>query len=170
MGPLLIFGESHRAPPQPPRSMLSHRELYDAIGGRPTLERVHKRFYDDLYADPWLGGFFVDIDQDLIESQQTDFMSGVMGGPKCFAGQSPRQAHRHMFITDDMLTYRSRILERAIRAEGVSEEACAAWLDLDASFRGAIAKRSIDECEERYSFEGIVSVNGPVQGGLPEAG
>ena len=37
--------------------------------------------------------------QDIIEKKQTDFMSGVFGGPSVYAGKSPRDAHVHIFIT-----------------------------------------------------------------------
>ena len=143
--------------------MLKHREIYDAVGGRATLERVHKRFYDDLYADPWLGQFFGEVAQEEIEAQQTDFMSSIMGGPKSFVGQSPQAAHRHMLITTEMLELRTEFLDRALRAEGIPEAARLAWLDLDASFRNAIAKQRIEECVQRYTFEPILVAHRPLR-------
>lgn len=32
--------------------------LYHAVGGKPTLEKVHKIFYDILYAHPGSGNIF----------------------------------------------------------------------------------------------------------------
>lgn len=141
--------------------MLSNREIFAAIGGRPTLERVHKRFYDLVFEHEWLGGFFEGIDQGFIEEQQTDFMSSIMGGPKCYTGQYPQPAHSHMYITEEIFALRSSLLDQAIRAEGVPEEARKAWIELDGSFRAAVLKASRDECKPRYVFEDVLDVPKP---------
>ena len=60
--------------------------LFDLLGGRPTLEKVHKVFNDKLYEYLWLKGFFEEIDQKVIENQQTDFMTSNMGGGKIYSG------------------------------------------------------------------------------------
>ena len=73
--------------------------LLEAIGGRPTLEKVHKLFYNKLYEHPWLREFFKEIPQETIENQQTDFMVSNMGGGKIYSGALPKNGHRHMFMT-----------------------------------------------------------------------
>ncbi len=40
--------------------------LFDLLGGRPTLEKVHKVFNDKLYEYLWLKGGFEEIDQKVI--------------------------------------------------------------------------------------------------------
>jgi len=45
--------------------------LFELIGGLPKLERVHKRFYDKVYAHAWLGCFFAGHDQKAIELRQS---------------------------------------------------------------------------------------------------
>jgi len=42
--------------------------LFDAVGGLPTLQKVHKIFYDKVYAHPWLGPFFEGHSQEAIEN------------------------------------------------------------------------------------------------------
>ena len=40
--------------------------LFERVGGRSVLERVHRTFYDKVYADPWLAQFFASIEQKKI--------------------------------------------------------------------------------------------------------
>ncbi len=73
--------------------MAIDKTLYNRLGGKPTFVKVHKIFYDKAYADPWLRKFFTDKPQEVLESQQTDFMVQLMGGPKAYGGKSPKSAH-----------------------------------------------------------------------------
>jgi len=82
------------------------KKLIDRIGGRTTIEWVHKIFYDKIYADPWLGKFFAGIDQKHIESQQTDFITMLFGGPKAYSGRMPIDAHEHILIGEELFSER----------------------------------------------------------------
>ena len=76
--------------------------LFEQVGGKPTLEKVHKVFYDELYEHPTLKYFFTDVEQKIIENQQTDFMTSNMGGGKIYSGAFPKPANKHMFVTEEM--------------------------------------------------------------------
>jgi len=142
------------------------RSLYARLGGHPTLERVHKLFYDKVYEHPWLGLFFEGIDQDFIEEQQTAFMAAVMGGPKRYVGQYPKPAHKHMFVDQELFDLRNEVLAESIAEAAVPADAASEWLKLDRNFANAIIKRSVDECEQRYVFEPIVHIPDPRRGRL----
>ncbi len=153
----------------PPKTILvfpmgTVRSLYARLGGHPTLEVVHKLFYDKVYEHPWLGLFFEGIDQKFIEDQQTAFMAAVMGGPKRFVGQYPKPAHKHMFVSQELFDLRNDILGDAIREADVPEDVATEWLTLDRNFENAIIKQSVDQCEQRYVFEPIVDIADPRQG------
>lgn len=135
--------------------------LFEAIGGRETLERVHRVFYDELYAHPWLGQFFRHVDQALIEGQQTDFMASAMGGPKDYCGALPQAAHQHMYITEELFELRHAILARSLTRCGVAEALCVRWLKIDGAFRGSLTKRSVAECKGRFATDPIVEVPRP---------
>jgi len=45
--------------------------MFDAVGELPVMERVHKRFYNNVYAPPWQGKFFEGHSQATIELRQT---------------------------------------------------------------------------------------------------
>jgi hemoglobin len=135
--------------------------LFDLLGGRPTLERVHKTFYDKLYAHPWLKGFFVEVGQSIIESQQTDFMAQAFGGPNVYCGKFPVIAHRHMFITAEAFDLRHSLLEQSLIENGVAESLRVRWLKVDGAFKARLVKGSVDECQGRFKTEPILVVAKP---------
>mgnify|MGYP001607397776 CR=1 FL=1 len=141
--------------------MAEEKTLFELLGGRPTLERVHKIFYDKLFAHPWLGQFFIGKDQLRQENQQTDFMTQPMGGKAIYSGKFPVHAHANMYITDEMFTLRSQILGESLREAGVPEELAKRWLETDNAFRGGIVKKSIADCKGRYHGEEFVIVRDP---------
>lgn len=137
------------------------KTLFEQLGGRPTLERVHKIFYDKLYANPWLGQYFAGIDQKHIENQQTDFMTPAMGGPEVYSGAFPIPAHKHMHITEDLFTLRNGFLRESLAEAGVPELLAARWLKIDSAFRTGIVKKSIMDCEKRFATDDILSYQDP---------
>ncbi|PCJ16357.1 MAG: group 1 truncated hemoglobin [Candidatus Cloacimonadota bacterium] len=135
--------------------------LYDKIGGRKTLEKVHKVFYTRLLKHEWLKLFFRGINQTILENQQSDFICEAMGGPKCYSGKFPIPTHKHMLITDEQFMIRHKILEESILFCGVSKELSLAWLKIDKAFQAGICKKSIDECEKRYATDKLLAFPKP---------
>jgi len=130
--------------------------VFEALGGRPTLQRVHRIFYDKLFSDPWIGQYFKNTRRDFIESQQTDFMTHALGGPKNYFGAFPIPAHKHMNISDELFSYRHQLLKEALREADVPSHLAEKWLRIDASFRKGLVKPSIDACEKRYGTDEIL--------------
>ena len=64
-------------------------DLLLELGGMPCLEKVHTIFYDKLLKHPWLKEFFKGVPRSHLESQQSEFMSGVFGGVKIYGGRPP---------------------------------------------------------------------------------
>lgn len=117
--------------------------LYDAIGGLPTLEKVHKIFYDKVYAHPWLGQFFQGHDQKIIELRQTQFMGEKFGGDIRYPGMDLELAHRRMYITPELFALRQRLLRESLQEAGVAGEHIRRWLRIDSAFQRQIVKRSL---------------------------
>ena len=136
-------------------------KLYERIGGRPTLDKVHKHFYDALYRHPWLGQFFAGVNQAHIEAQQSDFMAQLMGGPKAYAGRMPTSAHMHMYITEELLQTRRELLTEALFAVGVAEAERMDWLRLDGAFKKVILKERQEDCQRRFATDNILSYPSP---------
>ncbi len=131
--------------------MAAKETLFDLIGGLPTLETVHKIFYDKVYAHPWLGKFFEGHSQASIERRQTLFMAEKMGGPIEYMGKMPKMAHRQMYITDELFDLRQQLLAESLQEAGVDAALAQRWLRIDGAFRKAIVKPSI-EAFYQYTF------------------
>ncbi len=137
--------------------MAIDKTLYDRLGGKPTLVKVHKIFYDKAFAHPWLSKFFTDKPQEVLENQQTDFMAQLMGGPKAYGGKSPKSAHQHMLITEELFELRSELLRQAIKEAGIADDLCEEWLDADRSLKRAVVKSSEAECSRAYPNQPILN-------------
>jgi hemoglobin len=135
--------------------------LYDQLGGRETLQRVHRIFYDKIYADAWIGQFFKHIDQTTIENQQTDFMAQAMGGPQAYFGAFPIPAHKHMNIGNELFDLRHGMLRDSLKEAEIPPELADKWLKIDGAFRTGIVKKSMDDCEKRFYTDTIVSFEKP---------
>jgi hemoglobin len=116
--------------------------LFDAAGGLPTLKKVHKIFYDKVYAHPWIGQFFIGHSQEAIENRQTSFMAEKMGGPIEYLGKEIEMTHEAMYITEELFLLRQSLLEESLKEAGIDENLRERWLRIDAAFRNKIIKGS----------------------------
>lgn len=125
--------------------------LYDTVGGLPTLQKVHKIFYDKIYAHPWLKQFFEGHSQEAIEGRQTSFMGEKMGGPK-YLGKPIKQVHENMYITQELYALRHELLSEALIEAGVAEDSRQRWLKIDDAFMRQIIKTSVESFYRDYHF------------------
>ncbi len=121
-------------------------DILSKIGGKDVVFKVHQRFYDVIFNEPWLETFFLGKSKEALIKKQTQFMVAAFNGPNNYKGDTPAFVHMHLFITDEMADLRERILKAAIIAEGLSESIADQWLNVEHSFRAAIVKNSVDEC------------------------
>ena len=136
--------------------------LFIRLGGREILDKVHKIFYDKVFADAWMKQFFVGVDQQYIEKQQSDFMMGIMGGDRnAFNGRTPRFAHEHIYITSELYDYRHQMLADSLKEAGVKSELAQEWLQLDDAFRIAMIKKSPSEVKKRYLSDQVLIIDPP---------
>lgn len=139
----------------------SEKTLFDQVGGLKVLQKVHKRFYNKIYAHPWIGKYFQEFPQEVIESQQTDYMGQNFGGPVYYLGKLPAATHKHMFINAELFELRQALLLEALKEENVSPELIIKWLKIDSSFKNSIIKKSISDCEKRYMTDEILAFENP---------
>lgn len=118
----------------------------DILGGEEVITRVHIKFYDDIFEDTWLGQFFGGKDKKALVKRQTEFMIMCFGGKSEYFGETPPLAHMHMYLTEEMILARELILKKAIISEGISEELCEKWIEVDHFFGVGLIKNSIDDC------------------------
>ncbi|MEW4981901.1 MAG: group 1 truncated hemoglobin [Cycloclasticus sp.] len=137
------------------------KTLFKRIGGLETLQKVHRIFYDKAYSHEWLKLYFTDKPQTLLEDQQTDFMAQLIGGPKRYAGKTPRMAHQHIHITEDLFTLRQRLLKESLEEFGLAEHLLKEWLMADTALKRAITKDSVEQCTQAYPNQEILSFPKP---------
>ncbi|MEQ1792977.1 MAG: globin domain-containing protein [Nitrospira sp.] len=120
--------------------------LLEAIGGEPIVRLVHTVFYEALFADAWLGQFFLGKSRRMLIDKQTEFMVSAFGGTHEYRGTTPAVVHMHMYITEEQADLRERYLRWAILSQGVSEALADRWQAVDRLFRPAVVKRSPADC------------------------
>jgi hemoglobin len=135
--------------------MSNKAEQFEQMGGRAAVIKVTTAFYDRVYADPWLSQFFEGIPRDHIESQQVDFMQAALGGYNQYGGKTPPSAHKHINITEEVYSARLQLLLEAFKETDTKKDMVDLWLKIEDTFKRKVVKASIDECEMRYSSEGI---------------
>lgn len=137
------------------------KTFFERLGGLKTLEQVHKIFYDKLYADQWMRLYFTDKPQQVLEEQQTDFMAQIFGGPKRYAGKSPKMAHQHMHITEELFHLRQTLLNESLKEYGLADDLRKEWMEADANFKRALVKKSVDECKQSNPSQAILDFEKP---------
>ena len=136
-------------------------DLFYELGGMPALEKVHTIFYDKLLSHPWLKEFFKGVPRPHLESQQSEFMSGLFGGSKIYGGRPPHSAHIHMFITEEVFLIRHELLALSLTEANIRPDLKERWLKYDMGMKRALVKKSVSECEGRYKNGPIIAVEKP---------
>ncbi len=139
------------------------KDLFEKVGGREGILKIAKNFYDKVYDHPWLRLYFQAIPQEHIENQQTDFMSGSLGGPKIYTGRFPVPAHEHMYITEELFELRNTILLESLHETRTAPDVIEAWLKIDNAFRKRIVKNNLSECKKRYFTDEILDFKNPAR-------
>ncbi len=137
------------------------KPLFDRFGGRPFLDRLHKLFYDKVYADPWMSNFFAGIPQEHIENQQSDFIAQLTGGPKRFYGRMPVDAHVHIMVTEELFNHRHELLKDSLVEIGTPAQELSELLKIDLAFKRVLVKQNLDECKRRYTMDEILVFPNP---------
>jgi hemoglobin len=68
-------------------------ELYDLIGGRPTIQAATESFYKRVNSDVTLRGFFQSTDMAQLRARQSMFISMLLGGRVVYTGANIAAAH-----------------------------------------------------------------------------
>ena len=86
---------------------------------------------------------------------------GGVGGPKMYCGKFPVPAHKHMYITEELFDLRHQMLKESISEAGLSDEIRDKWLKIDNSFKDALVKKSIHDCQKRFATDEILAFEDP---------
>lgn len=130
---------------------MSDEQLYDWV------LKISTEFYELAYQDPWFKKIFRNIGQEIITTQQADFMTGALGGPKRFCGRVPKDAHPQVWVDEDIWQYREELLKKSFVKLNAPIELQKKWLAIDEAFKGVILnKAGPEECVGRYATDEII--------------
>lgn len=138
-------------------------EDFNKLGGREMLRKISEIFYDKVYKHPWLGLYFQKIDQEIITSQQVDFMTSALGGGQVYCGQLPVVAHQQMNISEELYDLRTDLLTQSLDEAKASADLKEKWLRIDLAFKGAIVKKSVHDCKKRFFTDEILDFPNPLK-------
>lgn len=110
---------------------------YDVIGEE-RLVAVIKTFYERCFEDVMIGFMFFGHDVNRIAAQQTDFVRGMLGGPRHYNGKGLEEAHRGLPLRPAHFARRLIILEEVLEEAGVPREASEEWLGLEKALKDKI--------------------------------
>jgi hemoglobin len=115
--------------------------IYEAIGGEPAVRAAVDRFYERVWSDPDLVGWFAEIDPYRLKDHQRAFISAALGGPDGYAGRSMAEAHRGRAITDAAFDRVVEHLADALADLGVSEATIGTIAGALAPLRGDVVEQ-----------------------------
>lgn len=117
------------------------------------LEAVVTTFYDLVYAHPWIGRFFTEVDQEIQEFNLVRFIQ-MSWDDKAYPKRQARymrHQHAHMFITDELFDLRQALFAEALRHHGHGEDVVDAFLDFNERWRPDVVKSSIEDCSDQIA-------------------
>ncbi len=141
--------------------MTGIKKTFEELGGKPVLEKVAHVFYEKIYAHPWIGQYFKEVPQKVIEAQQVDFMMHALGGPSVYCGKLPIPAHKHLMITEELFDLRQNLLKESLIECAACADLTERWMKIDEAFRNKLIKKSIDDCEPRFKSDEILNFENP---------
>lgn len=96
--------------------------LFEQIGGGTAVKAVVEEFYKRVLADVDLKGFFAQTDMDKQTQQQIKFITMALGGPNDYDGQSMKDAHQGMSITETHFNKVAGHLVESLQWAGVEQK------------------------------------------------
>jgi hypothetical protein len=121
------------------------------------VTKAVNEFYELCYKDPWFKKIFRNIEQELISTQQIDFMVQSFGGSLMFSGRIPKDAHPHVWIDEDIWAYREKFLIEAFQKTNIPEELKVQWLRIDEAFKKVVMNTAgPEQCKGRYKTDEII--------------
>lgn len=121
---------------RPPLDPALWVELDDGRVARAVLDH----FYTSVFADPLLAPYFRGVTREHVAGKQYSFMYKAMTGKDVYFGESPRDAHHWMVISDELFDYRQNLMRAALQAHHLSEDQIRRWMAFELPHRSAIVK------------------------------
>lgn len=115
-------------------------EMWAALENGKLLRKIMVEFYEKVFADPSLNGYFKESTQNRAAEKQYNFLYKVFTGEKVYFGEKPKNAHNWMVISTDLFDYREKIMEDTLRENHLPEHLIKRWMEMEYRYKPVIVK------------------------------
>ncbi|MCF6227722.1 MAG: group 1 truncated hemoglobin [Planctomycetes bacterium] len=115
-------------------------EMWEALNGGDGLRTILVEFYEIIYADERLKGFFWNTTVQRAIDKQYNFLYQMFTGEKVYFGERPFNAHNWMIIDHELFDYREQVMSTCLRNYGLPEHLIQRWRSIEEVFRRHIVK------------------------------
>ena len=117
------------------------KTLFEKYGGKSTVEKMVKYFYEELVLkDSLVSGFFTKTDMELQKKRQTNFVTFALGGTDKYTGKTMKQSHQNMHIKNEHFYRIIDHLTTTFKVHGVDPQDIAAIQEKLNSFHDDIVE------------------------------
>jgi truncated hemoglobin YjbI len=115
-------------------------EMWKALGEGKLLSKILTDFYDLVFEDENLNGFFKDTTKNRAIEKQYNFLCKVFTGEKVYFGEKPRNAHHWMIISNELFNYREAIMKACLEKHGLPAHLISRWIAMENAYKKVIVK------------------------------
>jgi NAD(P)H-flavin reductase/ferredoxin/truncated hemoglobin YjbI len=115
-------------------------QMWQALDDGKLLTTILTDFYDQVFEDEKLNGFFKDTTKTRAIEKQYNFLRKVFTGEKVYFGEKPRNAHHWMVISEALFDYREGIMKTCLEKHGLHEHLIERWMAMEYSYKDVIVK------------------------------
>ncbi len=115
-------------------------EMWLALEEGKLLTKILTDFYNLVFDDEKLNGFFKDTTKSRAIEKQYNFLRKVFTGEKVYFGEKPRNAHHWMIISNELFDYREAIMKRCLEKHNLPAHLICRWIDMENAYKQVIVK------------------------------
>lgn len=131
--------------------------LWASLDDGRLVRAVLDDFYRTVYDDPDLSPYFRGVTREHVAGKQYSFLKRCMTGEKVYFGETPRNAHHWMVISDTLFDHRQALMRAAQRRQGLTDDQMRGWDAYELPFRPDLVK---NEAFPRVQFGHVLPLDG----------
>ena len=88
--------------------------LFEKLGGFSAVSKIVSEFFDELLSNDSTAPYFANSNMKRLMDHQVKFISQALGGPVEYTGQTIRDAHKNLKISEKAFDEVAKILEEVL--------------------------------------------------------
>lgn len=125
-------------------TQIQDQTLFERLGGMAAIDAAVDIFYQKVLADPFISGFFDNVDMTKQRAKQKAFLAYAFGAPVPYSGKDLTDAHAHLVaegLNDGHFDAVAGHLQATLEELGVAPELIGEVMTIAASTRDAVLGR-----------------------------